>query len=435
MYKFNKWLLAVITAATLLIFGTVLAQQDSSENDLIEVAGITTVFRPNSHSEVQLGRFIRGFYLNDQGDQLDEFDLVSMYVDQFPDNDLSRAYSEVFGFTLADSIREALTLGGDELAVDAVYIAYEHGDYPLSESGNKQYPKRQAFEEVVEVFRETGTVVPVFMDKHVADNWEDAKWIYDTAQEMGIPMMGGSSLPVGRRTPNIQIEDGTNVEEVVGIYQGNPDGHAFHVLEFIQSLVEDREGGETGIARVRGLQGDAVWEAGENGEYSMDLLLAALSTLNRINPGHYTEDDLDWLKETVENPMVFLLEYADGMEVSLFGFPGLSGDYVAAWRTDEENTPIQTALADLQYARPFQHHAYLVQNVTEMFKTGEPVYPIERTLLVSGAVDASLISLNLEDSEWVETPYLEFSYESDWDFEQPVRYPPDRTVEEDFPNR
>ncbi|MEX2536078.1 MAG: hypothetical protein WD273_10840 [Trueperaceae bacterium] len=433
MNRFHR-MLAYFGLVTIVLFGAVQAQEQSSAQEVVKVAALTTEFRPNSHSEVQIGRLIRGFNLNDTGDQLDQLELVSMYTDQVPDRDLSRQYSEEYGFPIYETIRGALTLGTGELAVDAVYIAYEHGDYPMSESGNKMYPKRQAFEEVVEVFRESGRVVPVFMDKHLADNWEDAKWIYDTAQEMGIPMMGGSSLPVGRRMPNIEISDGTNVEEVVGIFQGGLDGHSFHVLEFIQSLVEDRAGGVTGISRVRGLSGDEVWEAGENGGYSTEVLLAALSRLNAANPGYYTEDDLEWLRETVENPTVFLLEYDDGMKVSLFSLPGVSSNYVAAWRTDEENKPIQSALADLQYARPYTHHGNLVQNAMQMFITGEPGYPIERTLLVSGAVDASLISLNLEDSEWVETPYLEFTYESDWDFQQPARYTPDRTMQEDFPD-
>lgn len=88
-----------------------------------------------------------------------------------------------------------------ELAVDAVYLAIEHGDYPVNELGVTEYPKRRLFEAVVEVFKESNEVVPVFMVKFLAANWEGASWIYQTAQEMGIPLMAGSSTPLSWRTP------------------------------------------------------------------------------------------------------------------------------------------------------------------------------------------------------------------------------------------
>ena len=58
------------------------------------------------------------------------FDVVSAYVDQMPQNDLSRKRSEEFGFPIYPTIAEALRCGGKELAVDAVLIIGEHGAIP-----------------------------------------------------------------------------------------------------------------------------------------------------------------------------------------------------------------------------------------------------------------------------------------------------------------
>jgi hypothetical protein len=428
-------LVLLIPLLLLLLLGFLSAHGQEQAETRVRVAGITTEHRPNSHSDVQLGRLIQGFNLDDTGDQLRQLELVSFYTDQVPERDTSRALSEEYGFPIFDTVRETLTLGTGELAVDAVYLSLEHGDYPMSPSGNKEYPKRRIFEEVVQVFEESGRVVPVFMDKHLADNWEDAKWIYDTAMQMGIPLMAGSSLPVARRHPDINLPRGTIVQEMIGIFQGGIDGHSFHVLEFMQSFLERRAGGETGIRRIRALEGDEVWQAGRDGLYDGALLLAAMSRFGRVSPGYYTAGDLEHLVKTVNNPVVFLIEYVDGLRASVFALPGVSGDYTVAWRSNNPNEPIHAVLSDLQYARPFTHHGYLVQNVQEMFLTGEPVYPAERTLLVSGAVDAGLISLNLEDGAWIDTPYLEFAYDTDWEFEQPPRYPRDRTLEEDFPDQ
>ncbi len=49
-----------------------------------------------------------------------------------------------------------------------------------------------------------GRIVPVYTDKHLSDNWEDAKWLYDSARRRDIPLMAGSSLPVTWRYPPVR---------------------------------------------------------------------------------------------------------------------------------------------------------------------------------------------------------------------------------------
>ena len=73
-----------------------------------------------------------------------------------PKDDLSRERAEEFGFTIYPTIAEALRCGGDKLAVDAVLIIGEHGNYPNNEIGQKQYPRYEFFKQVVDVFEKDG---------------------------------------------------------------------------------------------------------------------------------------------------------------------------------------------------------------------------------------------------------------------------------------
>ena len=87
-------------------------------------------------------------------------------------------------------IAEALRCGGDKLAVDAVLIIGEHGNYPNNEIGQKQYPRYEFFKQIVEVFEKDGRTTPVFNDKHLSWKWEWAKEMVDTAREDEVPVPG-----------------------------------------------------------------------------------------------------------------------------------------------------------------------------------------------------------------------------------------------------
>ena len=72
----------------------------------------------------------------------------------------------------------------------------------------------------------------------------------DTSREMGFGFMAGSSLPVARRLPAIDLPWQAPVEEAVGVWSGGIDGGDIHVIEAMQAIIERRKGGETGIKAV-----------------------------------------------------------------------------------------------------------------------------------------------------------------------------------------
>ena len=102
------------------------------------------------------------------------------------------------------------------------------------------------------------------------------------------------------------------------------------------------------------------------------------------------------------------------------------GEWSCAWRYADDS--VESTLFFTQEARPFMHFAWLVAGIDEMMQTGKPAWPVERTLLTSGVLDALLISKK-DNSRRFETPYLAISYQNPRDWKQPPPPPPDRPLD------
>ncbi|HLQ46617.1 MAG TPA: hypothetical protein VK137_17875, partial [Planctomycetaceae bacterium] len=150
------------------------------------VAAIFTEFRFRSHAFNFLENFLRPFLFNGQ---LVEpgVEVVSLYADQFPKEDLAREVSKRFHIPLCPSIEDALTLGTGGLAVDAVLSIVEQGQYPSNCRGQVMYPRKEFFDRSVCVMQRSNRYVPFFNDKHLSYRWDWAKEMYDIAQSCGIP--------------------------------------------------------------------------------------------------------------------------------------------------------------------------------------------------------------------------------------------------------
>ncbi len=375
------------------------------------IAAVVTEFRTNSHAEVIVGRWLEGFELDGMGEK-PRSRVVALFTDQVPAKDLSRPLAKKHDVPIYATIRETLCRGGDKLAVDGVLLIGEHGDYPLNEKGQRMYPRRRFFEETVKVFRASGRVVPVFSDKHLAYNWENAKWMYDQAAALKVPFMAGSSLPFTWRKPAAELEAGSPVEEGLVVGYGGLESYGFHALETLQCLMERRKGGETGVAAVTCLEGLAVWQAAEERRWSRDLLRAALTT---------ALDDAKKAKpeEVVKKPAAFLIEYGDGRRGTVLMLSGLTRDFLAAVRVNGKAEPFAVNFW-LQPGRPYSHFTLLSQAIDQMFATGKAVYPVERTLLTTGVLDATITS-QFEGHKRKETPHLALAYQPGPAWRAPAR--------------
>jgi len=371
-----------------------------------KIAAVVTEYRYASHADVIVGKVIEG-YLHD-GKTGPNLKLVSMYVDQYPPKDLSRPLAKKYGFRLYDSIEGALTLGAKELAVDGVICIGEHGNYPANSRGQILYPRRRFFEEVCKVFAKSKRSVPVFNDKHLAATWEDAKWMYERSRELFVPFMAGSSLPVTWRKPQLKLPKNTELTSAVQIGYGPFEAYGFHLLEGLQCLVERRKGGETGVNAVQCLQGEEMWKALDRGVWSKEAFDACLKLVDSHFPG-----DMRKLTSTPEAG-VFLIEYVSGFRaavVLLNGWinEGEHGNFIFGGQIKGQERPLGTIFVT-QQSDPFGHFICLVKAIDSLMQTGHAPYPVERTLLTTGMIDALMISKS-EKNRRVETPHLAIKYQ------------------------
>lgn len=383
------------------------SQAHSVERPVLPVAGIATVYRHNSHADVILGKILEGY--NQKGGPGPALKLVSLYIDQFPEGDLSRDLSRKYGVPIFGTIEEAVTVGGADIPVAGVLSIGEHGNYSSTPDTNqKKYPRRRFFDAIVAAFEKHRKVVPVFSDKHLAYNWKDARHMYDTARRMQIPFMAGSSVPMMWRDPSITIPLDSEIEEVIGMGYGGHEAYGFHALEGMQCMVERRKGGETGIKSVRAVRGDDIWKAEQDGWWSRDLLLAAM-TRQQYSPTGTLESRVG------DKSPFYLIEYEDGLRATVTMAGELGHSFGCALRLKGQQEPV--ALAYLhEDGRPYGHFSYLLGAIEQMIHTGEPAYPVERTLLTTGVLDRAMHSL-ADDGRRYDTPELKITYKAgNWPF-------------------
>jgi hypothetical protein len=375
------------------------------------VAAIVTEYRRHSHADVIVGKILEG-YRHDGGPGPD-LRVVSMYVDQTPANDQSRELARRHGFRLCPTIAEALTLGGDTLAVDGVLSIGEHGRYPTNERGQILYPRRRFFEQICQVFERTRRSVPVFNDKHLAARFEDARWMVERARALHVPLLAGSSIPLTWRRPELTLRRGCDLTAAVQIGYGPLEGYGYHALEALQAMVERRRGGETGVRRVRYLSGAAMWQAMDQGEFDRALLEAAMCCVPAHARGDYRAPT-----ERAADAAVFVIEYRDGLRAAVamlngWAYEGDGGAFCFAGRLAGLPDPVCTQFYQ-QLTDPFGHFIYLVRAIDSLIQTGQPGYPVERTLLVTGILDA-LFTSRANQGQWQATPELAIRYTpTDW---------------------
>lgn len=373
------------------------------------IAAIVTEYRWLSHAQVICDRFLMGYALSgrhhDPGARI-----VSMYVDQFPENDLSRDRADKHGFTIHPTIAGALRHESHVLSVDGVLIIGEHGDYPTNDLGQRLYPRHEFFRQVAHVFKRDSKVAPVFVDKHLSYEYEKAEWMIRDAERGGYPLLAGSSIPVAIRLPPLELRLGCHIDDALAVGYGGVDSYDFHALEGLQCMVERRGRGETGVRAVQYFEGDAVWAAGDEGVWSWDLLAAAMSRSDSPQ-GNAAEDSrpedvvgLGHILGMVENPGAYVVEYSDGLRATMLLLDGATKDFLFAAKIRGEENPVSTQFF-LTPIPNVNHFSGLVAKIEEMVVTGEAPYPAGRTLLVSGVLEACLRARH-EGVRRVETPAM-----------------------------
>ena len=382
-----------------------------------KIAFLGTVVHEHSHSQHFLDRLAMGY--NWRGAwQPPRVDIASVYIDQFPEKgDLGRQRIAKYGLKQSSSVREALTLGGDSLAVDGVVVIAEHGNYPRNEKGQVRYPRYDWFKEIVRVFESSGKSVPVFNDKHLSTTWPECREMVADARRLGFPFLAGSSLPVTWRLPAFDLPNGVDLRESVCVAYGGVDSYDFHGLETAQCMSERRRGGEVGIRSVHALRGDAMWAhlAQPEQKSTRRLFTSALTRSHTLPVKEgYVEDpiSIDWARRVLPDTLGYFIEHRDGFRTAMFlanlrdfNYAGLRGD------NDE--------IVSCQMYLPMPGHSAttadffhpLVRHIETLVLENRAPYPVERTLLTSGMTLAAVDSIH-EGYKPVATPEMEVVYQA-----------------------
>lgn len=347
-----------------------------------KIAAIITEYWLGSHADVVVGKYLEG-YNQDDRPPYPRSKIASIFTEHVPARDMSRERAKKYNVPLYRTVHDALTLGGDRLAVDGVLLIGEHGEYPVNEKAQTLYPRFDMFLKITDVFRESKRAVPVFNDKHLSFDWRQSRRMVEISRELRFPMLAGSSVPVAQRIPAVDAPFGKKQKHAVAISYSGLDIYGFHVLEALQCMTERRQGGETGVRAVQCLQNQACWDYIANTPWVNTLFDQALSRSNTRQSG--TPQQL------VKEPTVFIVDYVDGLKAAAFLMTGMVEDFTVAIDLEGQATPL-TTLMNLQNNRPHHHFGTLVKNIEEMFETGRPPYPVERTMLTSGILDFGLES-------------------------------------------
>jgi hypothetical protein len=223
--------------------------------------------------------------------------------------------------------------------------------------------------------------------------------------------------------PSIDMPNGAEPEELMSVAYGGVDSYDFHALEVIQSMAERRRGGESGVAWVQALRGDAFWKALEAGSWNAGgwdprLLEACLSRSNQLIPARPTYSNVfpsnADLKRLAPDSYAYRFEYADGLKATIIQFQsgpsggGVVGDCSVAAR--HSGNEYFSVLFYLPYYSMRNFFSPQVHHIESLFLTGRSPYPVERTLLTTGMTAAGIESL-FQKQKRLETPHLAVTYQ------------------------
>ncbi len=105
-------------------------------------------------------------------------------------------------------------------------------------------------------------------------------------------------------------------------------------------------------------------------------------------------------------PALFVVKYRDGLEAVAY----MLNNYVRRWdfAAEVDGRVVSTHFGQVPETRDLPHFDGLTYCIEELFVSGKPVYPVERTLLTTGVL--AFLFDSRERKARVETPELAVKY-------------------------
>lgn len=391
-----------------------------------KIAAVFSELRFRSHAYNILENFFAPYLF--RGELVDPgCDIVSFYVDQFPADDMAREASTQLKVPIYRTIDEALCVGGKELAVDGVLMIGEHGNYLVNEAGVREYPRKLWWDQCLRTMRRSGRYVPLFNDKHFSYRFDWAKEMVDEARSVGMPLMGGSSVPLAERRPPLELTTElltqSPLEEAISIHGGGFESYDFHAFDVLQSFVEARPGAETGVASVEFLDRKAARAAAASGRWSAELFATAMGVEDVTPVTRQARPPLgtrpQQIREEQEKPKADAVDqishavsvvYRDGLKATIVAVGSSSNRWHFACKLKGEAKPRATAM----YNGPWGNRGLfkgLSHAIQRFFIEGREPWPAERTLLTTG-LTAAAVRAKAVPGQALETPELAVAYKA-----------------------
>jgi len=211
------------------------------------------------------------------------------------------------------------------------------------------------------------------------------------AASRNISILAGTSLAVTWRLPDVDLVPGTSLREALIVVQGSSPGAELQALDGLLPILEKRRGGESGVNRIRFIEGGELWRAANQGLWSQPLLAAALSRSHTPQGDSMadgrTQDihGLGLVPRLARNPRGWLLEHRDGLRSTILVLDGVVTDY---------NFAIQAADGTMLSAQLFrapppmeQHYSRLAAAMEDLFTGKAAPWKIERNLLTAALIE------------------------------------------------
>ena len=381
---------------------------------------------PTSHADWIITKLIDGYWWHGAY-TASRVDVVAVYMHQFDTSLLGQRVCKARNIPVFKTVGDAVTLGGQELAVDGVVIVCEHGNYPTDLKGHWLLPRWWIYQQVMRVFEQSKRSVPVFNDKHLSYSWEDAKWMFDKSRELNFPLTGGSSIPLYYRKPEIDLAPDTPIRNSIVVGDAADEGATFHAVDVLQSFHDRRKGGETGVKSVQSIRGPEAWNWVARTPWANNLLEAVRKnfdlpegyfqgTAPATQPVGQANQQGKPQRVRPQQSNLCIVEYRDGTKAAVISGDGVGWTYAGEIAGQKDPTIISM----LGFPGPVsQYHAANAYEhwLIEMMLTRKEPFQAERLLLATGIVNNYMDS-NWEDGRYsavgrvVETPFMDMTYHS-----------------------
>jgi hypothetical protein len=230
---------------------------------LRKIAFVAEDFSLRSPAQQLLDRFLIGYPSDGEFRQMEDCRIVLASAGSEESAEVKSRVRD-FGLQVVKAMRDAVA------DADAVVIAWRgsgaKANHTLLETTLQTMPQGAG----------------CFVHGTLANSLSAARKFAEMATSRQIALCAGTSTAVTHRLPEVDLPLGSSVREGLIVVQGAVFDAELDGLEGLLPVLARRRKGEAGATHVRFLQGEAIWEASKAGQWSWQLLAAAISRSNTV---------------------------------------------------------------------------------------------------------------------------------------------------------